>query len=217
MPGGQQNKKKKKLRQNTSAFSSGSVTNHAFESPEFTSYKPQAAERFQWRQSMCSECGMRTIYKLENVKCLEIMKMDCYKPSRWLLDTKRNLMYMTGSFHGCCGWIHQMHQAPVMSSHTLGLFQKLSWGGADTFLSCGGRVFCWQCVRGVGSNLSWGSRHIWSIVGGVIKALTCPGGRGALTPCVSWGWRGLKKNVAPPRIISGTALSKQMVTEEHYP
>ena len=26
----------------------------------------------------------------------------------------------------------------------------------------------------------------------------CPGGRGALTPCVSWGWRGLKKNVGPP-------------------
>ena len=40
-------------------------------------------------------------------------------------------------------------------------------GGANTFLSCGGRVFCWQCVRGVGSNLSWGSRHIWSIVGRV--------------------------------------------------
>ena len=32
---------------------------------------------------------------------------------------------------------------------------------------------------------------------------------GALTPCVSWGWRGLKKNVAHPpvRIISGTALN----------
>ena len=23
--------------------------------------------------------------------------------------------------------------------------------------------------------------------GGLIKALTCPGDRGALTPCVSWG------------------------------
>ena len=40
------------------------------------------------------------------------------------------------------------------------------------------------------------------------KALTCPGGRGALTPCVSWGWRGLKKKSAPPRIISGTALTQ---------
>ena len=29
-------------------------------------------------------------------------------------------------------------------------------------------------------------------------ALTCSGGWGALTPCVSWGWRGLKKNVPPP-------------------
>ena len=35
----------------------------------------------------------------------------------------------------------------------------------------------------------------------------CPGGRGALTPCVSWGWRGLKKK-CPPRIISGTALRR---------
>ena len=54
---------------------------------------------------------------------------------------------------------------------------------------------------------------------GLILALTCPGGGGsgsqncpegreALTPCVSWGWTGLKKNVAHPslRIISGTAL-----------
>ena len=55
-------------------------------------------------------------------------------------------------------------------------------------------------VEGVeGGNLSWGSRSIWSIVGqGLIEALTCPEGRGALTPCVSWGWRGLKKNAAHP-------------------
>ena len=68
---------------------------------------------------------------------------------------------------------------------------------AGTFLSCrGGRVFCWQRFRGVG-NLSWGSRCIWSIVGqGLIKALTCPEGRRALTPCVSWRWRGLKTNAA---------------------
>ena len=50
-------------------------------------------------------------------------------------------------------------------------------GGTGSFLSCGGRVFCWQRVRGVGDlsdqscpgglgvNLSWGSRRIWSIVG----------------------------------------------------
>ena len=34
--------------------------------------------------------------------------------------------------------------------------------------------------------------------------------RGALTPCVSWGWRGLKKNVPPLRIISGTALNCEL-------
>ena len=32
--------------------------------------------------------------------------------------------------------------AYVAFSFSLGLFQKLSWGGAGTFLSCGGRVFC---------------------------------------------------------------------------
>ena len=32
-------------------------------------------------------------------------------------------------------------------------------GGTGTFLSCGGRVFC-QRVRGVGGNLTWGSRCI---------------------------------------------------------
>ena len=54
---------------------------------------------------------------------------------------------------------------------------------------------------------------------GLVQALACPGsggsssqncpeGQGALTPCVSWGWRGLKKNVAHHslRILSGTAL-----------
>ena len=49
---------------------------------------------------------------------------------------------------------------------------------------------------------------------GLIKALTCLEGRGALTPCVSWGWRGLEKKMWPtaPRIISGTALSVDLVT-----
>ena len=44
---------------------------------------------------------------------------------------------------------------------------------------------------------------------GLIKALTCPEGRGGTwTPCVSWGWRGLKKKKrsTPLRIMSGTAL-----------
>ena len=30
----------------------------------------------------------------------------------------------------------------VTTWKVLGLFQKLSWGGTGTFLSCGGRVFC---------------------------------------------------------------------------
>ena len=36
--------------------------------------------------------------------------------------------------------------------------------------------------------------------GGGSGSLNCSEGRGAQTPFVSWGWRGLKKN------ISGTAL-----------
>ena len=40
----------------------------------------------------------------------------------------------------------------------------------------------------------------------------CPGGQGALTPCVSWAWRGLgKKRWAPLRIISGTALTHVVI------
>ena len=86
------------------------------------------------------------------------------------------------------------------------------------FVLWGEGVLLTTCQRGGGGvNLSWGSRCIWSIVGGVIEALTYPGGwgvwftelswgLGALTPCVSWGWRGLKKMWAPPRIPSGTAL-----------
>ena len=36
------------------------------------------------------------------------------------------------------------------------------------------------------------------------------GGGGALTPCLSWEWRGLKKIHHPLRIISGTALSESV-------
>ena len=87
------------------------------------------------------------------------------------------------------------------------------WGGAaNTFLSGGGRVFCWQCVRGVGGGevTCPGGQGVFDPKwGGLIKALACPGGREALTPCVSWGWRGLKKKCGPPplRIISETALN----------
>ena len=83
-------------------------------------------------------------------------------------------------------------------------------GGHRHFFALWGEgVLFTMCPRGGGGvNLSWGSRRIWSIVGwGLIKALTCPEGWGALTPCVSWGWRVCKK-MCPPRIISGTALSK---------
>ena len=68
-------------------------------------------------------------------------------------------------------------------------------GGGPQALFCpvGGRVFCWQRVRGVrGLTCPGGSRRIWSILG-----QGCPEGRGALTPCVSWGWRCLKK-MRPP-------------------
>ena len=55
---------------------------------------------------------------------------------------------------------------------------------------------------------------------GFIKALTCPEGWGALTPCVSWGWRGLKKKcVVHPslRIISGTGLIEFGVVLQYVP
>ena len=69
-----------------------------------------------------------------------------------------------------------------------------NYPGGPQALFCpvgGGCLF--TCLRGGGVNLSWGSRRIWSIVG-----WGCPEGQGALTLCASWGWRGLKKNVAPP-------------------
>ena len=127
----------------------------------------------------------------------------------------------------------------------LGVFQKLSsGGGGPQALLCpvGEGVWLTICPRGGeslwpilsggwgwGVQLSWGSRCIWSMVGqGLIKAITCPGGGGsgsqncpegwgALTPCVSWGWRGLKKIVAhtPLRIISGTALSVSYILQLH--
>ena len=85
----------------------------------------------------------------------------------------------------------------------------LGWVGRRHFL-CPVRGWCFvdNVPEGLGGNLSWGSRSIWSIVGQrLIKALTCPEGREVLTPCVSWGWRSLKKIATyADRIISGTAL-----------
>ena len=43
------------------------------------------------------------------------------------------------------------------------------------------------------------------------------GSGGVPTPCVSWGWRGLKKNAEPPRIISGTARKKNLQTKSNSP
>ena len=81
---------------------------------------------------------------------------------------------------------------------TKGCSRIILGGAASAFLSCGGRVFCWQYVRRVGGKLSWGQGVFDPYWGRLIKALTCPGGRGALTVYVSRGWRGLKKNVAYP-------------------
>ena len=86
------------------------------------------------------------------------------------------------------------------------LFQKFSSRGGgrrNFFVLWGGEGLLLTCPRGGGVNLSWGSRRIWCIVG-----QGCPEGQGALTPCVSWGWRVWKKCGPPPlRIISRTALS----------
>ena len=90
-------------------------------------------------------------------------------------------------------------------------------GGPQALFFCpvGGGCFV-DVSEGWVGNLSWGSRRIWSIVGrGLIKALTCPEGLGALTPCVSWGWRGLEK-MRPThlRIISGTDLIQKLLLNQ---
>ena len=58
------------------------------------------------------------------------------------------------------------------------------WGEGVLFTTCpkGGVT----CPEGQG---------VFDPIGGagLIKALRCPGGRGTLTPGVSWGWRGLNK------------------------
>ena len=74
---------------------------------------------------------------------------------------------------------------------------------AGTFLSCGRGGHFVDMSKGVGGgNFSWGSRHIWSIVG-----RGCPEGRGADSMCVL-GVEGSEKKCSPPplRITSGTAL-----------
>ena len=103
-------------------------------------------------------------------------------------------------------------------STSLGLFQKLSSGGSGPQALFGG--FFWgggvllTCPRDGGSWLVLGVKvYLIHSGAGLIKALTCPEGRrGALTQCVSWGWRGLQKNVSHPhvRTISGTALRQRL-------
>ena len=76
----------------------------------------------------------------------------------------------------CLCTLYLVYRELFQNCLLLGLFQKLSSGGwvAGTFLSCRGRVFCWQCVRGVGDL----SDHPVEGVGG----LTCPGGQGIFDP-----------------------------------
>ena len=78
----------------------------------------------------------------------------------------------------------------------------------------GGGCFVDNMSEGWGSLVLGVKAYLIHSGAGLIRALMCPGGRGTLTPCVSWGWRGLEKKMRPPRIISGTALwlsEKQVV------
>ena len=130
-----------------------------------------------------------------------------------------------GTVPYCLCTLYLVYQGLFQYCLLLGLFQKLSSGGWGRrhFFVCGGRVFCWQCVRGVRDL----SDHPVRGVGG---GLTCPGGQGVfdLWWGVSWGWgtwftelswgsgssdsmcvlgvEGSEKKCAPPRIISETAL-----------
>ena len=82
-------------------------------------------------------------------------------------------------------------------------------GHRHFFVLWGEGVLLTTCARGGGwVTCPGGKAYLIHSGGGLIKALMCPGGRGALTPCVSWGWGGSEeKKWAPPRIISGTALN----------
>ena len=83
-------------------------------------------------------------------------------------------------------------------------------GAANTFLSGGGEgVLLTMCPRGGGwrGNLSWGSRHIWSIVGPVNESSYVSWGSGSSDSLCVLGVEGSEKKCGPPRIISGTALS----------
>ena len=64
----------------------------------------------------------------------------------------------------CLCTLYLVYQGLLQYCLLLRLFQKLSSEGwaAGTFMSCGGRVFCWQCVRGVGDL----SDHLVQWVGG---------------------------------------------------
>ena len=88
-------------------------------------------------------------------------------PARHLLHHRNIIGALILQQHNSCG-NSMLNPIPEgRNSFLLGLFQKLSSGGwaANTFLFCGWRVFCWQCVRGVG--------------GGEV---TCPGGQGVFDP-----------------------------------
>ena len=124
----------------------------------------------------------------------------------------------------CLCTLYLVYQGLFQYCLLLGLFEKFSsgeWAAGTFFVLWGGGCFVnnvsegWEISLtiwsgGWGVNLSWGSRHIWSIVGRVLRVgdlvhRTVLRVGELRLPCVSWGWRGLKK-MWPPRIISGTAL-----------
>ena len=86
----------------------------------------------------------------------------------------------------------------------------LRGGATGTFWSCGGEgVLLTRCPRGGGVTCPGGQSIFDPEWGGLIKALTCPGGHGGLWLHVCPGAGGVWKKMRPPppRIISGTALT----------
>ena len=74
----------------------------------------------------------------------------------------------------------------------------LGGSGPQAAVLWGEGVFL-TCPRGGEGQLVLGVKaYLIHSGAGLIRALMCPWGRGALTPCVSWGWRDLKKHAAHP-------------------
>ena len=85
---------------------------------------------------------------------------------------------------------------------TKGCSRNYLGGCKHFFVQSGEGVLLTMCLRGGGwrGNLSWGSRHIWSIVGRVNEStyMSWGSGGGSDSLCVL-GVEGPEKNVPPPR------------------